>query len=521
MATKTSGKVLERQWKRGRGYALRFSAYGKRRYLTLGFERDGWTMERAEEELANVMADVRRGIWVPPKKDRGRAKLDTEEVEVPIFGPFARELVAAREGQVAQRTTENAEWALGYLLDFFGDWPLPEIDIQAVDDFRRHMVRLSESRRLAIERRKPLLDETGNPLRPLAPRTINMTIDFLRWVLSIAREYGHITENPAVGKRRCLKAERKPPVHLDSASQIEAVLRAAGELDRHPRFRISDRLAIVASLIFAGPRAHELCHMLWRDVDLTAGRIFIGRSKTQAGLREIKLMPVLRGILAAHKANAYRFGPDDLVFPTGTGGMRDRNNLLSAVLRRVFDHASELLVADGEVPLPNDLTTHKLRHTFASVLIACGEDPISVMTQIGHTDPGFTLRVYAHMMNRAPEERARLKALVKGERSIAPAPVRQLRSSDYEQPILNALADLGGRASRHEIAQLVRNELAPKMTDIDKERVPSGMHRWQTHLSKARANLIDRGQIKACSPRGRWERADLEASGGTCVAIVE
>lgn len=513
MATKTSGKVLERQWKRGRGYALRFSAYGKRRYLTLGFERDGWTMERAEEELANVMADVRRGIWVLPRKDGGRTKPGEEEIEVPIFGPFARELVAARRGEVAQRTIENAEWALSYLLGFFADWPLPEIDVQAVDDFRRHMVRLSESRRLAIERRKPLLDGTGNPFRPLAPRTINMTIDFLRWVLSIATEYGHIAENPAAGKRRRLKAERKPPAHLDSASQIGAVLRAAGELDRNPRFRISDRLAIVATLIFAGPRAHELCHTLWRDVDLVAGRIFIGRSKTQAGLREIKLMPVLRGILAAHKANAYRSGPDDLVFPTGTGGMRDRNNLRSAVLRRVFDRASDRLVANGEVPLPKGITTHKLRHTFASVLIACGEDPISVITQIGHADPGFTLRVYGHMMNRDPEERSRLKALVKGEWSTATVAGRQLRVSDYEQPALKALTDLGGSATRREIAEQVHADLVPRMTPVDLDRVPSGMQRWQTHLSKARTNLVDQGQIKADSPRGRWDLAVLPQPG--------
>lgn len=36
------------------------------------------------------------------------------------------------------------------------------------------------------------------------------------------------------------------------------------------------------------------------------------------------------------------------------------------------------------------------------------------MQQLGHTDPAFTLRVYAHMMRRSPEERAKLKALVEG-----------------------------------------------------------------------------------------------------------
>jgi hypothetical protein len=37
-----------------------------------------------------------------------------------------------------------------------------------------------------------------------------------------------------------------------------------------------------------------------------------------------------------------------------------------------------------------------------------------VMRQLGHTDPAFTLRVYAHAMRRNEEERARLKALVEG-----------------------------------------------------------------------------------------------------------
>ena len=109
--------------------------------------------------------------------------------------------------------------------------------------------------------------------------------------------------------------------------------------------------------------------------------------------------------------------------------------MLAAVLKR----ASELLEERGRVPLPKGLSPHKLRHTFALVLIACGEDPISVMKQLGHTDPAFTLRIYAHMMSREPGERARLKALVNGERVVAiprPAePPRLLDCAAYELPI--------------------------------------------------------------------------------------
>ena len=143
----------------------------------------------------------------------------------------------------------------------------------------------------------------------------------------------------------------------------------------------------MATLIFAGPRAHELCSLRWRDVDLAGGRLFIGRSKTEAGLREITMLPILRDLLASHKAGAHRAGPEDLVFPSASGARRDPDNLRSRILAATFKRADELLVGRGLVPLPRGLTTHKLRHAFASVLVACGEDPISVMRQIGHTDP--------------------------------------------------------------------------------------------------------------------------------------
>jgi len=61
------------------------------------------------------------------------------------------------------------------------------------------------------------------------------------------------------------------------------------------------------------------------------------------------------------------------------------------------------------------------RRTFASILVAVGGDPGSVMDQLGYTDPGFTLRVYRHGMRREPGEREHLAELVAG----AQAPPRK------------------------------------------------------------------------------------------------
>jgi integrase len=69
-----------------------------------------------------------------------------------------------------------------------------------------------------------------------------------------------------------------------------------------------------------------------------------------------------------------------------------------ARLKPVLERADELLADRDQHPLPLGVTPHKLRQTYASVLIALGRDPRYVMEQLGHTDPKFTLRAYAHAM---------------------------------------------------------------------------------------------------------------------------
>lgn len=103
------------------------------------------------------------------------------------------------------------------------------------------------------------------------------------------------------------------------------------------------------------------------------------------------------------------------MFPTNTGGLRDKDNLRNRILAPVIERADELLAQRDQQPLPAGITPHKLRHTYASILIALGEDPASVMHQLGHTDPKFTLRVYTHLMRHDPQERAALKALVEDD----------------------------------------------------------------------------------------------------------
>jgi integrase len=269
--------------------------------------------------------------------------------------------------------------------------------------------RLSQITVAEVDRYRALKVKQGT----ISASSINGTITRLAQVLEVAVEYGMIDRNPARGRRRRRKADRPAPVWLDSAEHIAALLDAAGELDREARAdRQVPRRAILATLGLAGLRIGELVELRWRDVDLAAGRIAVRAAKTDAGARIIDALPVLRDELATYKASAKPRLSGERVFPTRTGGPLNPANVRHRILAPAVARANERLEAAGSVPLPHGLSPHKLRHTFASLLVALGTDPGAVMDQLGHEDTGFTLRVYRHGMRRDEDSKAALRVLV-------------------------------------------------------------------------------------------------------------
>lgn len=395
-------------------FALRFRAYGKREYLTLGRPEDGWTKLKAERELAAVLRDVERRSW-----RRQEPRPAAAPAVDPTFHEFASAWFATKRAEIQPNTASSYRNDLtNHLLPFFKDHRLSQITIREVDRYRHTKVREAAEIATATEAGKPqtveIVDRRGRRYhrreRPLSARSINMHISLLAQILEVAVDHRHLERNPAAGRRRRLKARKPRPVYLDSAEHITVLLEAAGELDRSTR--TTGRRAAVALLLLAGLRASAGGALLWRDVDLANSRIHVGRDKTDAGMREVDMLPLLREILAEHKAASGRTGPDDPILVTSGGKARDRHNLRQHVLAPAIARAEQILDERGEQPLLAGITPHKLRHTFASVLVALGKDPTYVMNQLGHTDPAFTLRVYAHMMRRSDSERERLRALV-------------------------------------------------------------------------------------------------------------
>lgn len=428
MPPRATGQVIVEKRRRGRTFALRFRAYGRRQYVTLGTVADGWTPAKAQTELENILADVRRGIWRAPQPAP-----QPEIAPDPTFHEFASRWFKATKDEWQPKTRLDYEWQLSsHLLPFFKAHRLSQITIAEVDRYRQSKLAEARTAATAAERGRPIIDEYTDkrgrrhrrPRRPLSPTSINKTITRLAQILEVAGEYGLIDSNPAKGRKRRLKPHKAVPVWLDRAEHIQALLDAADELDCHAvengghdhKGGIAYRRALLATLVFAGLRIGELTALRWRDVDLSANRITVGSSKTDAGVRQIDLLPALRDELTVHKARAPYATPDTYVFATIAGTKPSQENIRRRVLDRAVRQANPELIASGEVPLPGGLTPHKLRHTFASILVALGVDPGTVMDQLGHTDPGFTLRVYRHGMRRDDTAREHLRALVEGRR---------------------------------------------------------------------------------------------------------
>ncbi|MBA3262010.1 MAG: site-specific integrase [Thermoleophilaceae bacterium] len=393
MGRRAGGSIVTYDGARDTSFAARFVAYGERRHVTLGKVSDGWTRDKAQEELANILADVRRGRWIPPlPSPEATASAD------PTFHEFASEWFEAKRRELRPNTVSAYRFELSHhLLPFFGSYRLSEITPRLVDHYKAAKLRESElGGRIGAE-------------------YINKQLTRLTQIMETATEYDLIERNPAAGKRRRLKVQRPERTFLDRAEHIAGLLDAAAELDRKARGRDSrNRHALLATLIFAGLRISEALCLRWRDLDLADGRIRVGDSKTAAGVRWVDLLPVLRDVLLALRAEHIDVGSDALVFATASGGQQNPSNVRNRLLAKACEKANETLEEAKEMPLPH-LTPHAMRRTFASILVALGRDPRYVMTQLGHADPKFTLKIYAQTMAFGDDQRARLEALVNGE----------------------------------------------------------------------------------------------------------
>ncbi|MEO3853720.1 site-specific integrase [Acrocarpospora sp. B8E8] len=102
-----------------------------------------------------------------------------------------------------------------------------------------------------------------------------------------------------------------------------------------------------------------------------------------------------------------------LVFSTPSGKALNRND---------FNRLWRTARTAAGIPDTRENGMHVLRHTAASAWLAAGVDIRTVAEYLGHDDPGFTLRVYSHLMpNAADRARKAMNAFFEGTADVPSA----------------------------------------------------------------------------------------------------
>ncbi len=448
-------------------FDLRFQVHGERESLVLHERPGctcgcggGWDETAARSHLGNVLAEVRLGIWERPQPPAAIAEFGAGD-DVPIYREYGEwwleQKIAGVIGDrpLADNTANHYRTCLRHLTAFFGAYPLDEIDADLNLSFKARLLKTARDQRDALAAGADLRDRWGRRLRPLGPAQISNILAVHRAILEAALEDRHVDYNSARGKRLRVKVPKPKRTFLemdelsallDAAEQQDAAMlvsapasatatatavaglaskglapgqiaeeigRARSTVTYHLRRLGADigrgyigRRAICEVLGRSGPRVGELIELRIGQVrlhDPEGARFRVPDAKTETGVRDVEISPVLVEVLIAHIDRLRRLGlptgPDAYLFPNLRGGPMTRKRV-GQIVREAAEHAGQRLIAKGLPPLPHT-TAHTLRRTYISIaLIANNWDVKFVMDQVGHADSTMTMDVYAQMEKR-------------------------------------------------------------------------------------------------------------------------
>jgi integrase len=319
------------------------------------------TLRAAKKERESLLSGLREGRLA------ARSEITLDQL--------ADEWVATRRGRVSERTVEYDETQLKRIRPVLGNVRVQALTVTDVRRLLAASATLSEWSRYGMLR-------------------------VLRQVLKMARDEGLIVRDPAEALQRHERPKQrsKRKGRRLSPKQLDAVIATAEE--HAPSFA-----PLIVLLAFTGVRIREALGLRWQDVDLDAATIRLRWQlapddrarvplKTDAGARDIPILPALRRRLIAHRLASPWTRPGDPLFAATSGNPKAYRNVRRAV-EKVGDE------------LGIDLRSHDFRRSLASFLIvAARADEAAVTAVMGHANIETTRRIYAGDWREAEERNA-------------------------------------------------------------------------------------------------------------------
>jgi integrase len=375
--------------------------------------------------------DRRRGKWVarwrePSGRQRSRAFIRYQDAQRHLTSVQAEldrgSYIPHEHGAVTLRDYGET-WLAAQVTE-------PTTRIMVEMRWRKHICPVLGDVPLAALARQPSLIRTwiaGLEREGMAASYIRVTLGTLSAVLNSAVDDHMISTNPC--SARSVRAPKVPTGKVQPwEPETVAAVRAA----------LSERYRALADCAGGcGMRQGECFALSPDDINWPRGSVVhVRRQVRLVGYRavfsapknhETRTVPLSESVklrLAAHMA-AFPAVPVTLPEREPGGKLVTVKLMFTTPTRRQINRNTfntyewkPALEAAG-VPQTRGNGMHVLRHTYASVLLADGVSIGDVSEWLGHNDPGFTLRVYRHMMKSAPDRaRAAIDAMFADERIL-------------------------------------------------------------------------------------------------------
>jgi len=205
-----------------------------------------------------------------------------------------------------------------------------------------------------------------------------------------------VTENPTKSLGKFYRQAKVKHEEISPLTEEESLL----FLEKTLEFE-NNHYPLFLCALHTGLRSGELAGLQWGDIDWKSKFLEVRRAinrfgevstvKTKNGRRRVDLsddlLETLRDFRKQNQQEALKKGRNEIpewIFANRLGSFIDIKNVKSRNFKRVLKKAGL-----------RSIRFHDLRHTFASQLLSNGTNVLYVSQQLGHANPGITMKIYA------------------------------------------------------------------------------------------------------------------------------
>lgn len=219
--------------------------------------------------------------------------------------------------------------------------------------------------------------------------TLHNKISALRSFYKFLMRDGSIGENP-FSLLRLPKKDKNLPIFLGE-KQMPILLETPNILSKSKSINEFDALRdlLAMELLYGGGiRISELCNMKWRDVDMkTSIARILGKGK------KIRICPLGNPALEILKLWKNKLSHENT--------LNDKNILQKKSGEKIYPRMIQRRIKKylSFAGLPNNVTPHKLRHSYATHLVNSGMDLRVLQELLGHSSLSTT-QIYTHVSTK-------------------------------------------------------------------------------------------------------------------------